>query len=247
MSIFSGGGGDEPGERDHKLGAVYYAIVTQNDDTEGSARVKVRYPWLDSGDIDQSHWAPICVPMIGDEFGMYTVPEVNDTVMVVFVGGDIRHPVVMGGAWSKSDPPPEVNEDGKNDFRLIKSRSGHRLLFDDSSSAKVLLTDCKDKRLLSVGNHAEGGASAQNKYGVGSPPDLSGDAGKGISLADLEGTINFICPAGEFKISADTVDIHAKDGVDIKAGGVMSISGKSKASFKSGSGGKYEGLPLLIN
>jgi len=69
---------------------VYYAIVTQNDDCEDAvARVKVRYPWMPEGGKDQSHWAHVAVPMIGCEFGTYTLPEIDDTVYVVFMAGDI--------------------------------------------------------------------------------------------------------------------------------------------------------------
>ena len=96
----SGGPADRTG--DHDLGGVYYAIVTQNDDKEGQgARVRVRYPWMPEGDRDQSYWAPIAVPMIGAEFGTYTLPEVEDTVMVMFLAGDINHPIVVGGGWSE--------------------------------------------------------------------------------------------------------------------------------------------------
>ena len=158
MSLHGGPGGREPDDGDHGLCGVYYAIVTQNDDTEGSARVKVRYPWIDHGDEDQSFWAPISVPMCGDEFGTYVLPEVEDTVLVVFLAGDIRYPVVIGGAWSQTDPPPETNEDGSNDFRLIKSRSGHRLLLDDSDSGKIVLSDKSDKNMMSTGPHASGGS-----------------------------------------------------------------------------------------
>ena len=68
----------------HGLGGVYYAIVTQNDDPEGpGGRIKVRYPWMPEGDRDQSYWAPIVVPMIGAEFGTYTLPDVNDEVLEI--------------------------------------------------------------------------------------------------------------------------------------------------------------------
>ncbi len=247
MGFFGGSGEAESDDGDHGLCAIYYAIVTQNDDTEGSVRIKVRYPWMAGGDVDESFWAPLCVPMCGDEFGTYTVPEVNDTVLVMFVAGDIRHPVVVGSAYSETDPPPEVNDDGKNDFRLIKSRSGHRFILDDSDSAKVLLTDREDKRVFSVGNHAKGGASEQNAYGVSAPPDLSGDAGKGVSVAALTGTMNFICPSGEFKVTAKNCDINATGDIDIKSGGMMKVAGSRSGNLTSSSDGKYEGSTVVVN
>ncbi len=246
MSLHGGQGGSERDDGDHDLCGVYYAIVTQNDDADGSARVKVRYPWLDGGDSDQSFWAPICVPMCGDQFGTYTLPEIEDTVIVMFLAGDVRYPVVIGGAWSEVDPPPEVNEDGNNDFRLIKSRSGHRFLLDDSDSPKLVLTDKDDKNLLATGPHAEGGSSKQNKYGVPSSPDVSGNAEKGISLSALDGTLNILCPAGTFSLESKNGDVISKGDMDIKAGSSFDIQGGS-ASISSSGGSKYEGSVVKIN
>jgi phage baseplate assembly protein gpV len=237
--------GFEPADGDHALTGVYFAIVTQNDDEAEVARVKVRLPWMPGGDSDQTFWAPVSVPMIGGEFGAYAVPEIEDTVLVAFIAGDIRYPVVIGGIWSETDTPPETNEDGKNDFRLIKSRSGHRLLLDDSSSGKLVLSDKSDKNVLACGPHGAGGSGA-NSYGVGAPPALTGDAGKGVSLGALDGTLNLLCPSGTLKVEAKTIEIQAVQGVDIKATGNVEIKGTGKALVQSSGPGQYEGSTTQV-
>lgn len=249
MSDLHGGpGGFEPHGGDHDLCGVYYAIVTQNkDDEKKLGRIKVRLPWMPGGDTDQSHWAQICVPMIGGEFGTYTLPEVDDTVLVVFIAGDIRYPVVIGGSWNDKDKPPEVNEDGKNDFRLIKSRSGHRLLFDDSSSGKLVLSSNTDKEVLSVGKQDAGGSSNQNKYGVGGPPGAGASKKEGMSLGSESGTMTVLCPGGTLKVDGKDVEISSSDKVDIKAGTDLTVEGSSMASFNSAGPGKYEGSTTKIN
>lgn len=226
---------------DNSYGGVYYAIVTQNDDDEGSgARVKVRYPWLPEGDRDQSYWAPICVPMIGSEFGTYTLPEVEDEVMVVFLSGDLQYPVIIGGGWSQTDPPPETNEDGKNDFRLIKTRAGHRLILDDSSNTKVVLTDVENKHMLDVGKHA-GAGSSPNAVTV---PAMGGQ--KGVSAAASSGALNLWCPSGKLKIQAKDVEITASMSADIKGGSEASFTGATEASVSGSTAAKIQGMPLKI-
>lgn len=241
MSDLHGGpGGFEPEGGDHGLGGVYVAIVTQNQDSEKNlARVKVSYPWLPSED-EQSFWAPVCVPMVGSEFGTYCLPEVGDTVLVAFVAGDIRYPIVIGGLWSEKDPPPETNEGEKNDFRVIKSRSGHRLLFDDSSSGKLVLSDKSDKHVLACGPHGSGG-SGPNAYGVGSPAALGSDAKKGVSLGALSGDLNILCPSGTLKVEAQSIEINADTGVDLKASSDLKIQASGKALFQSAGPGQYGG------
>jgi uncharacterized protein involved in type VI secretion and phage assembly len=241
MSLLGGPGGFEPGDGDHDLCGVYYAIVTQNKDDRELARVKVRFPWMPGGDVDQSHWAALCVPMAGDEFGTYVLPEIDDTVLVVFIAGDIRYPVVIGGAWSEVDTPPEVNEDGKNDFRLIKSRSGHRLLLDDSSSGKLVLSSKTDKEVLSVGNQDAGGASDQNKYGVGGPPAAGSAKKKGMSLGSESGKMTVLCPGGTLKVEGQNVEITSSGKLDIKAGTDLKVEGSASATFNSSAPSNYEG------
>ncbi len=40
--------------------------------------------------------------------GMYALPEVDDEVLVAFLQGDARQPVVLGSLWSGKDAPPRT-------------------------------------------------------------------------------------------------------------------------------------------
>ena len=218
MSDLHGGpGGFEPEEGDHGLCGVYYAIVTQNKDDQNLARVKVRYPWLPGGDVDQSFWAPICVPMIGDEFGTYTLPEIDDQVLVVFLAGDIRYPVVIGGAWNETDKPPE----SEVDHRVIRSRSGHDLLLNDADGTVVLNSNTGEE-ILSCGKSAGGGSD-------------------GASLSSGAGTLSILCPGGTLKVEGKDIEVTSSDKADIKAGSALEVGGSASASFSSSGPGKYEG------
>jgi phage baseplate assembly protein gpV len=230
----------------HDLAGVYYALVTQNDDPDGpGGRVKVRFPWLPEGDRDQSRWAAVAVPMVGAGFGTYVLPEVNDEVMVMFLAGDIDHPVVVGGGWSKSDPPPESNADGKNDFRLIKSRSGHRMLFDDSEQGKLVMTDRGDRHFIACGPHDAGG-SGPNAFPVPSAPAVTASARRGVSVSALSGTLNLWCPDGTLSVSAPVIEVTGLDGCDVKGGQSLSLSTPGTASLGSGGAGGIAGGVLKL-
>ena len=75
------------------------AVVVQNKDPDNLDRVKVRLPWLDHGDTDQTHWAQLVTPMEGDKFGWYALPDIDDVVVVMFIGGDISQPIILGGVY----------------------------------------------------------------------------------------------------------------------------------------------------
>jgi uncharacterized protein involved in type VI secretion and phage assembly len=133
-----------PAAAPHHPERVYGAVVgvvSSIDDPDGQGRVKVRFPWLK--DDVESRWARLVSFMAGTERGAVFRPEVGDEVLVVFEQGDMRFPYILGGLWNGKDAmPSERGQDGGNDIRLIKSRSGHTIVFDDTSGdEKVTVTD----------------------------------------------------------------------------------------------------------
>ncbi|HEU4611519.1 MAG TPA: phage baseplate assembly protein V, partial [Kofleriaceae bacterium] len=129
-----------------KLRGVHLAIVVDNKDGGDNPgyRVKVKFPWMN--DQETSYWARIAVPMAGGERGTYVLPETDDQLLVVFEHGDINRPIVIGALWSKKQEPVENNDSAKNNTKLIKSRTGHRIVFDDKEGAERIVIVDKTKK-----------------------------------------------------------------------------------------------------
>jgi uncharacterized protein involved in type VI secretion and phage assembly len=126
---------------------VAVAVVRQNKDDSGQGRVKVNYPW--HSQPRESYWARVAVPMSGASRGTYFIPEVGDEVLVAFERGDLRFPYVVGCLWNGVDKSPVDNGDGKNDLRVIHTRKGHKLTFDDGQKGKVQL-ELNDGKKLTI-------------------------------------------------------------------------------------------------
>jgi uncharacterized protein involved in type VI secretion and phage assembly len=216
-------GGKRTATADTRLYGIYYAVVTQNQDPDKMARVKVRLPWLDKGDEDQTHWALVSAPMVGDQFGWYTLPDVEDVVAVMFIAGDITRPVVLGGVWSKTDTPPEKNE-GDNDFRGYRSRTGCRIVLDDSSSGKVYIADKTDANAVVVGSFQSGGSGNQSRGGA-TAPGCNGPQQEGVSISSMEGKME-ITAKGKITATAKNVEIVTEQNTEISAGGNLELKGK---------------------
>jgi uncharacterized protein involved in type VI secretion and phage assembly len=236
-------GGPRRDSLDNVQYGVHYGIVCQNKDPDNLDRVKVRLPWLDKGDVDQTHWAQLLTPMEGKKFGWYTLPDIDDVVVVMFIGGDIAQPVIVGGVWSKPDSPPEQNEDGKNNFRGYRSRSGSRLILDDSDKVKVVIADKTGKNVLGMGAFDSAG-SGPNACGVFKPP-MSGDGG--VSVSTMEGKLEITCKDGKLTIDAQqNIKINAKTTIDIKAGGDLKAEGSSGAKLSASDNSNYDGAKVDI-
>jgi uncharacterized protein involved in type VI secretion and phage assembly len=132
-----------------KFFGVVVGIVTNNQDPDKMARVRVKFPWL--SDDHESWWARIATPMAGSGRGAYFMPEVNDEVLVAFEHGDVRSPYILGALWNGQDSPPASNDDGKNNIRLVHSRSGHLIRLDDTDGdEKIEIIDKKGRNKITI-------------------------------------------------------------------------------------------------
>jgi uncharacterized protein involved in type VI secretion and phage assembly len=187
---------------------VVVGVVTNNQDTDGLGRVKVKFPWL--SDQDESQWARIAAPMAGKERGMFFLPEVDDEVLVAFEHGDVRFPFVIGALWNGVDKPPADNGDGKNNLRVIKSRSGHTIKLNDEDGKETIeIIDKSEKNSIVID-------TAKNSITITSEKD--------ITLSATKGTIKLDAQKLEIKSSADS-KIEAGAGMDVKASATMNIKG----------------------
>jgi uncharacterized protein involved in type VI secretion and phage assembly len=186
---------------------VAVAVVTNNKDPENLGRVKVKYPWRETE--DESYWARLTTFMAGPDRGGYFLPEVNDEVLVAFENGDIDHPIILGSLWSGKLKPPENNANGKNDRRLIKSRSGHQVILDDTDgSEKIDIIDKSGRNLITI-------KTSSNTIEITSAQDITLKA---------QGKISLECSQLEFKARA-TAKLESSGNMDLKATGIATLKG----------------------
>lgn len=128
---------------------VYPAIVTGIEDPDDLGRVEVRLPAVrGQAGGDLRLWATLCTPYADDEQGLLILPEVGSQVVVAFEAGNLRRPYVVGCTWSgrsRLPQPPRAD----NDIRLLRTRGGSRLEFDDAPSGpKISLTTESGHRIV---------------------------------------------------------------------------------------------------
>jgi uncharacterized protein involved in type VI secretion and phage assembly len=188
-----------------RANGIVIGVVIDLDDPDALGRVRVRFPHLDDA---SSTWARLAAPMAGKGRGLFLRPEKDDEVLVAFEHGDPRRPYVLGALWSKPDAPP--SDDGKpvdNNWRFLRSRSGHLLKFDDTSGAE---------RIEIVGK----GGKQQIVI------DASGDR---ISIECTSGDVAITAQSGKVSIDAAQVDIHAQGTLRLACDGSMTIQGQTVA------------------
>ncbi|NYT10294.1 MAG: phage tail protein [Methanosarcinales archaeon] len=203
---------DGAGLKEKRIGGIVLGIVTNNQDKEGLGRVKVKFPWLDDG--DESRWARVATLMAGNARGCFFLPEVGDEVVIAFDHGDINHPYVLGSLWSGADMPPDGNRDGKNNLRIIKSRSGHTITFNDQDNrGNVEICSGSGHRILL--DDSKGGEKIEivDKTGENS-----------ILIDSVRNAITISCQT-KLSIKARTFELESSGPMNIKSGAILTIEG----------------------
>jgi uncharacterized protein involved in type VI secretion and phage assembly len=127
---------------------LYPAIVTDIVDPDRLGRVQVSFPWLGSDGDSVRAWATLLAPYADDNQGFVALPEVQTQVVVGFEAGDLHRPYVVGACWNGREMMP-VTATKPNNKRLIRSRSGSVLEFDDTEgAAKVTLSTSKGHKVV---------------------------------------------------------------------------------------------------
>ncbi|MEH0474728.1 phage baseplate assembly protein V [Streptomyces hayashii] len=181
---------EPPPNRTEPFYGVVVAVVEDNHEVAAVppktpiGRVKVSFPGL--SDRFTSCWAPCANPTAGDGTGLYWLPEVGDQVLVAFELGDLGKPYVIGGLWNTGRPPPATNADGTNSTRVIRSRSGHTITFDDSREGGKLVIEDGGQGSTIVLDAADGSLS------ISAARDLRITAGGSVTLSAAGGSTQIV-------------------------------------------------------
>ena len=186
---------------------VAIALVTNNKDPDGLGRVKVKLPWLDAQ--FESNWARVVTAMAGKQRGLYWLPEVDDEVLVAFEHGSMDSLYVLGGLFNGKDKPPESNSDGKNNVRMLKSRSGHVIrMTDTDGEEKIEIIDKTGSNSIVI--------SSQDKT---------------ITIA-ADSDVTIKSANGKLKLTGNGVEISSQAGVKVEAAQSMDLKANAQLNVK---------------
>jgi len=202
-----------------RIDGVTLGVVSDIDDPMHLGRVKVRLPWL--SEQVETGWAQVATPWAGSRRGTYFVPEVDDAVVVAFRHGDVRYPFVLGYVWSSNAVPPET--DPRLERRGLTSKSGHKLVFDDSPGREQVSVVSKNGTTLTLDDTGGGKATIANQSGtVKVELDLAQGA---ITISSSSGSISLSAPAGKVSVQAASFEVKTTGPLQLQSSATVSVQG----------------------
>lgn len=202
---------------------LYPALVTDLVDPSSLGRIEVELPWLGSAGSDVRAWATLLTPYADDDQGYEMLPEVGTQVVVGFEAGEPTRPYIVGSCWNGVEALPE-SPTSSNDKRLIKSRSGSLLEFDDTQGAAKVTVSMQSGHKLVLDDASQ---------------EITLTHSNGCSIVFNAGGQISITANSTVEITASALNVHAPtanfDGL-INCTTVICSSGVVSPSYTPGAG-----------
>jgi Rhs element Vgr protein len=196
-------------------------VTALENDPEGEDRIQVRLPLI--SDSSSGIWARVSTLDAGNERGTFFRPEIGDEVVLGFLGGDARHPVVLGMLNSSAKPAPMQAKDDNNEKGFI-SRSKMIWIFDDDKKNITVSTPAGNKILISEDDK---GIRIEDQNGNALIMDSSGIQLK--SIKDLKITATANAEVGGVKLT-----LTGQTGMEINGGASLKVAASGIAEIKGG-------------
>lgn len=204
-----------------QIPGLQVGIVRQiHDDPKEAARVRVSLPIV--GADSDGIWARVLSPDAGNGRGLFFRPELDEEVIVGFLNGDPRDPIVLGSVFGGKDRIPPFDATEENEKKGFVSKSGLALVFDDEEESilikteegnSILITNEKDGGEITIKNQDDKNEIIMGPDGISvkSAGDISFEASGNISFktkdlgnieADADGDLSLTAGlAGSIKSS----------------------------------------------
>jgi phage baseplate assembly protein V len=183
---------------------VVQAIVADIADPEKEGRVKVTFPWFDENIV--SEWCRVSQMYAGSGYGTFWTPELMDEVLVAFIHGDMRHPIIVGGLYNGVDKPPTHRAEDK-DEKVLRTKAGHEIRFiDTKGEERITIVDKSEKHRIEI-NTKDSSITIQSEGGkitlAADEIIIKADSSLKIDASTIEGTAT-----GEMTLKGSTINLN---------------------------------------
>ncbi len=208
-------------------GGLQVALVAALEgDPAGEGRVQVRLPGVTL--TEGALWARLARPDAGPDRGTCFLPEIGDEVVLGFLDGDPRDPVILGALHSSARATPLTAADDNHEKALV-TRSGMRIHWNDDTVTCRIETPEGYALVLS---EEEASLSLADKHG--NSLVLSD---KGIALDSVKDIV--LTAKGDVKVEGKALAL--------KAQAKAAVEGGSAAELKAGGTVTVKGATVMIN
>lgn len=204
--------------------------VIENNNKEHPGMVKVEFTvWEEKKNVCE--WVRLLSLYTGSAYGSYLVPEINEEVLVGFIGGSLKRPFLLGSLYPQNCELLKKDFDDKNLKKHFKTKGGMEIEILDTQDKGYIKIMTKKEQQIMISDEKES--------------CFIGDKdGKNQILMDFKGGEVTIKAENKISLSAGNVSVELDgkgkglnqkaDKIEVKASNSLELSGSSKAAVKGG-------------
>jgi uncharacterized protein involved in type VI secretion and phage assembly len=225
------------------VGGFVQGIVTDNSNKQFAGMVKVEFTSWEKGK-NICEWMPVLQRYAGKNYGSFFLPEINDIVLVGFIGPGLKRPFVMGTLFPAEAQIAKDSSHKLNVTRKLKTKGGIELTPSDEKGKEAITAKTPKGLTLTAGDQKQTiSLSDQNNKNLISINCQTGaiqvTAATKIVLKAGSCEISLDGNSGALNIKGGQITINATQKADLKGGqllnvssGVLKVEGKQTAELK---------------
>ena len=131
-----------------KVPGFVQGVVVENNNAQYKGMVKVEFTVWENGK-NMCEWVRLMSPYTGKNYGTYLVPEIDEIVLVGFIGGSLKRPFLLGSLYPNTAAIVKDNFDKQNLVKRITTKGGMDILInEDKGKQKITLTTPKGSKIV---------------------------------------------------------------------------------------------------
>ena len=249
------GYGDTPGAQGNVFSLTLATVMNIKDD-QNLNRVKC-LP-IGAPDEEETDWCYVMTPMGGEGRGLFLFPQVDDLVVLGYLGNDPHRPIVLGSFWTKGSPAPVKVQDGVAEDYCLKTPKDVKItLHDEENKQKITVStpsgivveiDEKEQTVTTKNGSGNTALTMNMKKGeieLKAESKLTLSAGNASVVLEENGKIT-AKSSGNILLDANSVISKSKGTAEMK-GTSVNIKAEGELELKSSGMASIKGAILKLN
>lgn len=211
-------------------------IVAKKYSKDMPGRVCVQIPVRDK-DANVLKWAKVAMPSAGKGWGSYFLPEIGDKVLLLFEGGSIDKPYIVGSIFPESSTFLSNTADENNQYKKITTKNGNTILFEDNSEGdgskdKIKIETSNEERIILLDNENQkisiNDKKKENYIEINSEGgSMTIKANKELKINVGNVSISIDGENGKVNVKCEKLTVKANQGVTMETGGMFKVKGEN--------------------
>lgn len=213
-----------------KSSGFIQGIVVENNNPEYKGMVKVEFSAKKDGE-NNCEWVRLLSPYGGFGYGSYVVPEINEIVLVGFIGGSQNHPFLLGSLFPDENEIVNKSFHEKNHIKHIKTKGGMDVLINDEEGKQSITVTTPKGNVIKMEDEKETCLISDQK----NKNELLLDYKNGGIKVTAERDITLQTGGVELKLEGDKSKLSLKaDTIEIKGNNSVKLLSNSNLKIRGG-------------